>query len=291
MAINSHVLQKNGILSSIADKGHIYVLRYDFLNPKLFFFKKSGLHVSYTFKGFCSEHDKSIFKPIEDFEFDFEDYKNQLLFAYRTVVNERRKKEVSIDCKHAQLRDSLIESIIDKSITRELIAQERLSLRDLHYYEDLIISDLYKGTTSFTFKTRYVKSVDICLASHFTFETTRHRKEVIETTGKDVELLTDIFISFFPIEDGNVLILGYEKRMESTCGEFVNNFINSEENILLKQLSNLLIGRCEEWACSESFYKKYIQPREEKLIDLFLERAGSIDEDNDIAFNLFESIN
>jgi len=287
-AINSHILQKNGILSGIATNGHIYVLRSDFLNPDIFYFKKSGLNITYAFKGFCMEHDKSIFKPIEDYEINFEDYGSQLLFAYRTILNERRKKEILIDWKYIQLDDSFLNQYMDSSITKFLIEQERLSLNDLRHYEELILSDLYSKTENFTFKTRTTSRIEICLASHFTFETTRQRSERIEATGADIELLTDISISFFPLEDESVLIMGYSKEMEEICGDFVASFFSSDEDTLLKLVSNVIINRCEEWACSEAFYFEKIEPRKDKIIELTIEGAASIDENKEIDFNLFE---
>lgn len=286
-AINSHILQKNGILSSIANDRHIYVSKTNFFNSELFFFTKSGLNVTFTFKGFCKEHDKSIFQPIEDFEIDFDNYGNQLLFAYRTLLNEKRKKEVLIDWYHLQINDELLGKEINKSIARESIVQDKLAIKDLEYYESKMLSDLNLKTENFNFKVRYTKETDICLASHFTFETTRQRKNKIDKTGTDYELLTDIFISFFPLENENVLIMGYLKEMENICGEFVNSFIELDEDKLFKQLSNLLLRRCEEWACSETFYLEKIRPREEKIYEIFREAAVSIDEDENIDFNIF----
>lgn len=288
LAINSHILQKNGILTQISNNGHIYVLRGDFLNPNLFFFKKSGLNTTYTFKGFCMEHDKSIFRPIEDFEIDYEDYNSQLLFAYRTILNERRKKEMLIDSKHLQLKDNQLYDSIDISITKQLIAQERLAIKDIAYYEHLAFNDMQNGTENFIFKTRYTQKADICLASYFSYETTIQREKKIFNTGNDYELLTGIFISYFPLEEENVLMMGYAKSMEHICGEYVSNFFEIDESTLFRKISNLLLGRCEEWACSEHFYQNKIQPREELIINHVIKSIGSLDENIESSFNIFD---
>ena len=50
-----------------------------------------------TFKGFCNEHDTSLFKEIEMIDTDFSIYKNQLILTYKAISNEFRKKEVLLD--------------------------------------------------------------------------------------------------------------------------------------------------------------------------------------------------
>jgi hypothetical protein len=222
-AINSHILQKNGILSGISENGHIYVLKTDFLNTGLFHFKKSGINVTYTFKGFCKYHDKEVFKEIEDYEIDFDNYLNQLLFAYRTILNEKRKKEVLLDWYNYQKNDEVLKYYLIQDYIEKSIYGNKQAINDLVYYEKAILSDLNSNNESFIFKVRYVKQTDICLASHFTFETTRQMQETIIKTGKDIKILTDIFISFFPLENESVLIVGFLKENENTCKEFVNN--------------------------------------------------------------------
>ena len=60
-----------------------------------------------------------------------------------------------------------------------------------------------------------------------------------------------------------------------------------EEDLLFHKLSNLILRRCEEWACSETFYKNKILPNESSIIEIVTEAADSIDEDKEIDFNLF----
>jgi len=287
-AINSHILQKNGLLSGIATNNHVYVSKTDFLNPDLFKFKRSGINVTYTFKGFCSLHDKQIFQPIEDFEIDFEDYKSQLLFVYRTILNEKRKKEVLIDWDKLKINDSSIQNIINPAEIKDSFDEYTQAIKDIEYFENLVLSDLNGAEESFVFKVKYVREIDICLASFFTLESTRQLQEEFAKTGKERELLTDIFISFFPIQGESVVIIGYLKSMAGNCEKFINDLFAHDEDLFLKQMSNILLRRCEEWVCSETFYKDRIQQRESKINEIFREAAESIDEDKDIEFNLFE---
>lgn len=286
-AINSHILQKNGILNGIAQNGHILISTTDFFEKELFYFKRKGINETFTYKGFCAEHDSSIFSPIENHEIDFEDYKSQLLFAYRTILNEKVKKEVILDWHKYQKESKVLNGIIDIKLIDASDEQEKLGIKDISYFQDKIEKDLNNNTESFVFKFRYTKPVEICIASHFTFETTRERNIEIERNGKDFDFLTDIFISFFPIEGENVLLFGYLKEQESKCGSFVQTFLDCTEEELFKKISDLILCRCEVWACSENFYSNYIKHREEQINRIFQESAESMDEDRSLNFNIF----
>lgn len=287
-AINSHILQKNGILNCISEENHVRLLSHDFFKDNLVFFKRVGVNEAFTFKGFCSEHDSEIFKPIENNEIDFEDYNNQLLFAYRTILNELVKKNINIEWRKRQSSDDILKNIIDIDILREANEQERLGIEDIQYVLNKINED-FKGTSKqFVFKVRYVSSNNVCLASHFTFESVRTRSENISKTGKDLERLTNIFVSYFPLEGENVFMIGYLKECEDRCGKFVQDFFDCNEDILKKKISNLLLCRCEMWTCSETFYQTKILPQEKKIIEIIENSSISIDEDRDLEFNLFE---
>jgi hypothetical protein len=287
-AINSHVLQKNGILNGIEENGHIRILEGDFFKPNLFHFKKTGINQAFIFKGFCSEHDSNIFSTIEDYEIDYEGYRNQLLFAYRTILNEKIKKEVLLDW-HRYLKESktLIEKI-DFVTLDKIDEQQKCGIKDIEYYQELIESDLINGTRNFTFQCRFTKPCEICIASHFTYETTESRDSHIQLTGNDFDILTDVSVSFFPIEDENVLIMGYLKDHEIICGNYVKSFFECFEEDLFKKLSDIILCRCEMWACSESFYNRHIVPRNRNIIEILQESASNINESRELEFNLFE---
>ncbi len=287
-AINSHILQKNGALNGIAQEGHIRLSQTDFHKDNLFYFKKEGINKSYTFKGFCKEHDSSIFAPIEDDLIDFENYNNQLLFAYRNILNEKVRKEVLLDWYEYKRQDNILKKVIDIDLLEQIEEQEKLGISDLDYYVKIFENDLNNNEESFVFQFRYTSSKEICLASQFTYETTRVREEEIQKNGKDFELLTEISVSFFPLDGENVLLMGYLKESETKCGTYVKAFFDVPENELMKKLSNLLMCRCEMWACSEDFYNEKIKQREEKINLIFLESTSSIDEDRDINFNIFD---
>ena len=105
-AINSHLLQRNGILNHVAENGHlyemrgqnVYTLRYTdvLMEPQ-----KVGVNHAISFPLFCGKHDSSLFKPIEGNRIDFDDYQTQLFFHIGAYVPKIERNNLilrGLDC-------------------------------------------------------------------------------------------------------------------------------------------------------------------------------------------------
>ena len=101
-SINSHLLQKNGILSSISENNH--VIETKLVEP--FKWEKNKLPIQMSLIGqknafswpiFCDEHDTKLFNEIENKTIDLNSYNTFLLLSYRVTTAEIRKKEIGIE--------------------------------------------------------------------------------------------------------------------------------------------------------------------------------------------------
>jgi hypothetical protein len=215
------------------------------------------------------------------------DYKNQLLFAYRTILNERRKKELNISFNSRFNREC---NFSDNSLNDELSKQNQIGIDDIDYYLNIILSDLENDTENFIFFERGTMPQGVCISSHFSYESAREQAEQIILTGKDFDILTSVFICYFPIINENVLIMGYLKSMEGKCGKWVRSFFEMEEQVLFKSISDLMLKRCEYWACSEYFYNNKILPREKQIQNILFENfASESPDDVKIGFSIFDN--
>jgi hypothetical protein len=109
-AINSHLLQRNGILNTITKNGHLIEVKTEdvFKWEKTEFplaFNKIGLKNSMAHPLFCDQHDTHIFYNIEKAQIDFYVYQSQLLFTFRAVCGEIRKKQRN-ELLHSKLLNS-----------------------------------------------------------------------------------------------------------------------------------------------------------------------------------------
>jgi hypothetical protein len=146
-SINSHILQKNGILSSIAEENHVVEMQINLFSDDVHFFKKIGINKAFSFNCFCLNHDTELFKSIEVEEIDFSSYKNLLLFTLRTIYNEKYRKLVNIDMYECQKTNH--PDLYDVNILNGKLSQEKLGLIDIEKTELTIWEDLNNSTESY----------------------------------------------------------------------------------------------------------------------------------------------
>ncbi|HEC67540.1 MAG TPA: hypothetical protein ENI35_01800 [Candidatus Desulfofervidus auxilii] len=95
--IKAHSIQKNRILKKLSSNG--LVLGFDYyshmaagFNPFDPILKEIGVKKASTFTGFCSYHDRAIFGPIENLDYEVGNKAQEFLFAYRAFAKEYHAK-------------------------------------------------------------------------------------------------------------------------------------------------------------------------------------------------------
>lgn len=261
LSINSHILQKNGILSTIASKQHVWEQDINpFYNPR-FRFKWTGLNQAFSFNCFCNKHDTELFKKIESSEIDFSDYETCLLFTIRTILNEKFRKMVNLEMYQCIYeRDS--ENINDRFF-KNYVENETLGLKDINYVEQKIWNDLMEGTESFYFDFREMSPIDICLSSFFNYDSSQEMQVHINKFGKPMERVSDIFINFFPHKAKSILLMGYHIDDEKKVKGYFNMYFKQKQERVQRLITNLMLFNCETWSVSDSLYKKQIRPIED----------------------------
>ncbi|PKQ45322.1 hypothetical protein [Confluentibacter flavum] len=254
-AINSHIMQKNGILSSISDDKHLWELSVDHFKQEYIGLQRKGINKIYTFTGFCNNHDSLIFSKIEtQEEIDFDDYESCLLFALRTAHNELWLKEVVIKIQECIINHPGVE--MNNEMLKETIRQNKLGIKDLEFYTNSMWSDLSNKTESFVFEYREMVLTQLCLNSIYTYDTSQEIMDYQYKYRKDMERTSEIFISYFPYLNKSILLMGYHKDDTSKVKSFVNVFFKENIKRTNRRLSSLITFNCETWVCSNSFYKE-----------------------------------
>ncbi|WP_411812319.1 hypothetical protein ACLB9Y_03965 [Chryseobacterium scophthalmum] len=264
-SINSHILQKNGILSQISKNSHVWEKKINQFSKENFFFEESGLNNVFAFNCFCSHHDKELFKKIEDNTIDFNDYESCLLFTLRTLYNEIYRKEILVE-QIKFLMKSNKSSEMNLEFLLEFMKQQLLGIKDLQENEKDIWTDYINGTENFIFQYREITKIDICLCAFYNYETTSEMHDYKLTKGKDMERISEVFINFFPYNNKSILLMGYNKKDEKKLKPYVNTFFKESEAKVQTKITNLLMFACETWVVSEKLYKTKIQ----KVEDIFI---------------------
>jgi len=260
-SINSHILQKNGILSSIAKDNHLWEIGVNPFESPAFHPQRIGINKIFSFRCFCNKHDTELFFEIEQEGIDFEKYRTLFLFTIRTFYNELFRKLVGVDQFYC-LIDKL-ENNQQKEFIRQNIEQMKLALKDLDFLKNLIWKDYNSSSQSFVFKYREINRIDLILSSYFDYETSHEVNNYRTKTGKEFERFSTIFVTVFPYQGKSILIMGYAKEDEGKVKGYFNQFFKEGEKRLQKKLTNLVMFQCENWVCSQKFYEKRIKNNEQ----------------------------
>lgn len=259
-SINSHILQKNGILSSIAEENHVVEMQINLFNEDVHFFKKIGINKAFSFNCFCLNHDTELFKSIEVEEIDFSNYKNLLLFTLRTIYNEKYRKLVNIDTYECQKTNH--PDLYDVNILNGKLSQEKLGLSDIEKTELTIWEDLNNSTESYVFKVREISKKDICLSAFYNYETSIELNNYLIKHRKHKEEVIDIFVNLFPYKEKSIFMMAYKKDNENEVKGYINEFFTDNEKRLERKITNLMMFQCETWIVSNNFYSKRIKKDE-----------------------------
>ncbi|MBR4129743.1 MAG: hypothetical protein IKU02_02335 [Bacteroidaceae bacterium] len=261
-AINSHLLQRNGILDNVAENGHLYEARikdvYRRINDdEIVEIKKVGIGQAISYPLFCSEHDSALFKPIEGKLIDFDDYHSQLLFSYRSLCSEIRKKEFNIERYNGTL--------IEDNVKFELLLGEKLGLEDLRYYKGVFETEIVKPQNKFTFLHLTYPFIPVFASgtsTYFMFDDTF----VNFTEGiQNGQIIDCFFINIIPQKNSLEIIIGYNNEHTNDClDKFTQSWKNLSTNQLLNKIVDLFNYSIESWGMSPSFYKRLL---EKKLIE------------------------
>lgn len=289
-AIASHLLQRNGILSQITDESSkVYEIGIDIFKPETFYFKLTGIKDAFSFPGFCNKHDTELFKEIESTENDFNNYRTQLLFSYRVLMNEKRKKEVNIDGYNRILFSNELIHHVNKNNIQKMKEGELLALEEASYYEKIFLSNLEnKELRDFAFLTFYLPRIDLVSSAVFSYETTA---EIARLDKKNKNKpLTDIYFNFLPAKDKSVIIFGVLNERVNKCWDYIASFNTGDSKSALKKISDLLLCQVENWLCSPNLYEQHLKNKKEDIIRISNESGEHPDERRSLIFNMFDTL-
>lgn len=160
LIVNAHTVPKRESLQNIARDNHVYSLSLDLESiarhngkavPELIGIKKAS-----TFSGFCSNHDNSIFAPIERQPF-IKSQEQCFLLAYRALAMELFKKKYALSASsirqqtdkgksaYEQRRIQLFNALLDMGFSA--------GLRDMEHnkqlYDNILLSKDFKDTRAY----------------------------------------------------------------------------------------------------------------------------------------------
>jgi hypothetical protein len=134
----AHSIQNHGYLDDIATDGEVLCIDFGkFDKGNDFPLNKVGKNKASIFTGFCNHHDSTIFRPIEDYDYDPNNIEQNYLFAYRAFALAYFERNSSCNFRQAWLKikkekgentESLQKDIANYKKHLELIERLRISM-------------------------------------------------------------------------------------------------------------------------------------------------------------------
>lgn len=291
-AINSHLLQRKGVLNNIEDKGHIVQLRvnnsFKIKKEGLTKVEKVGINKAMAYKLFCNKHDTDVFKEIEKKPLDVNDYKSNLLFAYRALCSELHKKEISIDLNTRILNSSHFSTRHDYLKTIQYLTnQYKIGETQLKWYKKEFENEIFKKTenSNFIFKNVKVDYVPICASAIYSPIFEPHINNLIYGAKKRYDYL---FINVIPQKNNLYIVLGYHKEQVNS---YIKNYISEWENLkqidLSKKLTDLVSTKIETWAISPDYFNQIDKSKIKALKDYWNKNGANLKISQRVNFDLF----
>ncbi len=289
-AINSHLLQRHGILNHIVENGHCYELRETDVfswtkdQPPVAF-KKCGLQNAISLPIFCNHHDTELFKQIETDAADYVDYHNQLLLSYRTLCGEIRRKELVVERYKRYLNSNILKAYREDylNILPGAINGNIVGLRDLYYYKDLLEIELVNPTDNFYFVHHTYPIKGLYASSSFTIATA-------EETADTVEVLDDCFGHVIPNGENTEFVFGYHK---DHVNDLILDFVNGWGGLDKEQLGERLTGwftLIESWGMAPNLYDRIRKDDLARYFELLENSFLCVRQNPKVGFNMFSGL-
>ncbi|PFB12453.1 hypothetical protein COK00_18715 [Bacillus cereus] len=285
--IKAHSIQNNKILNKISENGE--VLMIDDGNDNSIFFKTSmqrkGRKIATTFTGFCGVHDKNLFAPIEDKDYQIGNKEQEFLFAYRALAKEyhtkmttgdmtRKMKQYTKAGEYHKLSNTFDENnkpdieqikLIAEYITGTLIGHDESEAR-LQIFRERMNKAV--DNTNFSEIVTDVIELDeeyhIAVSSIAYIERDLNDKVVNELKDLNAQL-APLFVTIFPQGGKTYILLSYFERNKRKY-KFIREQILTQSIKMQKVIiSNLIVAYFENWTVSPIRWNKLSKKMQSKI--------------------------
>ena len=235
----AHSVQSNGVLSKIAENGHVMTI--DFKEGRITG-AKIGKRLSSIFWGFCSKHD-AIFRPIEVEPYSGSEMQH-FLFAYRAFVVSAHKK---IESSFLIKLDKQAEVDIDK-------------IKDI--FDHAILSNNYGIIETYTYMLPLFYPIAVSSSFYLDYDFDGNS---IQHSASRMEY---IFLTILPLYPNKSVVLVSFLAQDKQLYENLARQIRDRNN-LKSDISILVLGHCENNVYFDPrYYEAFIQRIESDFLDI-----------------------
>lgn len=277
-AIRAHSVQNAAVMDLLHRDGHVKSLTVNRRNADRFelIWSDIGRNLATTFEGFCSEHDASLFAPIDTRPFDPADGEQLFLYAYRAVARELHQlMEASI--RTQSMYQQRIEAGIDNGNEPELAGM-------------MAVEHMMTAHSTFVYKSR----LDEALFNR-NFKILNH--EIVRLAPQAPAIAASVFfdldtrryqddapriaLNILPISrDETIAIYSFTDADAEPVREYLSEILTTADTYQKYLVSRLLLLHAENFVVSPALFDSWSDIKRDAIRDYFLEtiRCGSAEQ-------------
>lgn len=285
-AINSHLAQRKGILNELIVDGHLIQLKVRDANvwnkEAPFGFKKIGIDQAISGPIFCDTHDSGLFKELEENKLPLDSYKAFLLFSYRTLCAEIRKKEIGLEQYRRVLRSSTLEGKIDKDSIKQLVTGSNLGIRDLTVLKEDLNKEIANPSSTFSYFTYCLPRFEIFASAVMSVNPLGFKSPM------DYDL-DNLYIHIIPRKNTTLLLTGFHNKYYSDgLKQYALSWSGLNQTAIELKLSTLLTYHLENWVMSPKLFGSLKPTKISTYLKYFERDINHYGIPKNDEFNLFE---
>jgi len=288
--IEAHSIQKNRVLKSISQDGHIMMFQMTNNDEEATWEpNKIGLKKATVFTGFCKHHDQEIFKPIDLYDYEEANEEQEFLFAYKALAKEHHIKLSMTKAYEYILKwteENNLEELKkhyfikkDDEIARlhALIPQLKLTLKELkaasrclNISKDRLNNNLQHGkysnliTQTIALRNNYHIACSSCISLAKDFD-----GNMINDLTKLNFNLKYLFLTIFPQNNNTYILLSFFRKDKNTFNFIDTQILNKNEDEQKKLITNLLLKHVENFTLSPSLWNSMEEETRDSISKAF----------------------
>lgn len=254
--IGAHSIQNSGVISKLADGGHVLMPVSGFDNNGIpnVLLKKISRHKATTFTGFCHYHDNKVFKEIDTNSYQKSEKQN-FLFAYRSFAKEYYEKYRQLtffrkifSCYPNRCIDN---NFISSALMPSLVSHND-NLVDLELFNEGFRVGNYDILNTADFKLNY--EVNFATSAMFEMDYDFENNMIYDLHDfSDGNKPPKLFLNIFPEKGHTYIVIScfkteyqkYKNIFDTLQDTYINNrnkFYNLMTNMLMTYTDNIVIG-------------------------------------------------
>lgn len=280
--INAHSIQNKGLLTWIAENGHVYGITADYgrlkVNRGKPSYRKIGINKMSTFMGFCKVHDNELFAPIDNYPLVPND-EQVFLYAYRSLCRELFVKENA----RANIKSQIKKGIEQKTIRDLYISYEKATHFGLNnlkrhkcIYNTSLKNNNYNDIRYVLFISSQKPTIVFSGLLYPDYDFCERILQDLKDHSSELELIT--FCSA-PIKHGWGYLFSWHKSSSRICQEFMRSLATAiHKNSHASDYHLRLVLSCENHAISPSWWDNLSDDKKKKIEDKFSVEADIFSE-------------